>query len=1483
MNKGIFAAMLVSAFATNNLFAQVGNDNPTGVAGELENSGIVTTGCHYNAYTGNAKRSVTDIVVAGSVGAYPLEFTRTSNSRYALEQDDGGNQVDLGSAGNWLHSYQWTLQCKWPYVGGRPTTYTVSYPDGQVVTFAAATNGDPYWRGGKGVRDRLQLVWDTNTSGRAYVIRPDGGKVWFSISKTAGNTLQGIIDPFGQTTTISGSPANFSPNPTGLVTITEPGGRWIKLYYVQTGNPWFYVIDHLTASDGRTIQYGYTLAGHTISSLDPWLSQVTYFNDPSLVATYSYQAPNVPGADSLLRTCVDPMYAGPMWKIAYTYAIGTNADGTPVVYGQILSENYFDGTNIGAAVSTLAVTGAKTRKETRADGKTRTFTYDTNTPPLLVSWTDFKGNPASQTYDTNGYVNALADFNNHTTNFTKNNFTGGLLTKTFPSTPGDTPPGTPRGVVIYTYGSASCADANNRDANNPYYVCTATDEGGHVTSYTRDTARRITQVSYPDGGSESFQYNSFGQITSHTMRAGGLETFEYDARGLPQKYRDAYHAVPSNPSFWYTYDSLDRLSGITDALGTGAGDINHTTNYTYNLRGQRLVLTHPVDGQRHTVTRTYNTDGSLASVADELNHPTSLSYDAYRRVRSLTTPGHGALLATYVFYDSNGTGEDYTHTDSNPTWVVSPSGKKTKDAYDENYRMISVTEAFGSTDAAITGYGYDNVGNLTSIVSPNEQPGEMYSGFSTVIAYDERNRQMSIRDAQSNLTTVKYDAGGHLASATRPNGQGITYDSYDAMNRLQQQTVKQTPDPDAVTKYTYYTSGLLQTMKDPRLVAINSTEAYTYHYDLMGRQDQLTYPRPDVGSNQTTELWHYDTAGRVDTFTNRNAKIATITWDGLNRPTVLSWNDSLTPSVSYGYDPAFRLVSSVNSNATISRMYFDDNLLNTETTTYADNTPRTVTYTYDQDYNRGTIQYPNGAYSLTYQYTGRNQLQNLINNAGGGTVASYNYDKNGNLRYRSMDNNTNSTFMPDVLDRITHIAHSLNGTTRTFDYGYSSVGDRLWTKRDGGNGDVFGYDLNEQSTSALLNVANPDTTAAGLQTIGYDANGNRTAFSPYGSTDTYTTNNLNQYTVRNSAMASYDPNGNLLAAFDASNYIYDAQNRLITASKGGTTETFKYDGLGRQISRTIGSASPVYNVYDGWELIGEYAPGSNAPNNAYLLGSNELVKNLTTNQYYYQDALGSTSHLADNAGALLEWYRYDLHGTPFVNGDPSNHTSSFSVRHLFNGEQWYGEIGMYDLRFRAYSPDIGRFLQTDPIRFFGDPTNLYRYVQNNPQNWQDPLGLSTLGATGAPAKNPDPNYVLVTGSPVPGGFPQRSAAGSAQGSSGGSTGSGGEAFENRVVVTASDVNAESRNGNFNNSISRIQNAPTPGVPSLPREIHFWGNHEGKNPWNGVVHGDNHGNNYGTVYGNNWGANFGTVIGGLNYGPNLGTVIPPTGSPSPGGP
>jgi RHS repeat-associated protein len=342
-----------------------------------------------------------------------------------------------------------------------------------------------------------------------------------------------------------------------------------------------------------------------------------------------------------------------------------------------------------------------------------------------------------------------------------------------------------------------------------------------------------------------------------------------------------------------------------------------------------------------------------------------------------------------------------------------------------------------------------------------------------------------------------------------------------------------------------------------------------------------------------------------------------------------------------------------------------------------------------------------------------------------GATTNYSYDVNGNLSQRNPGNVTSSTYTYDALDRVTHITHSLVGNTRTFDYGYDNVGNRNWTKREGNVGDVFDYDNNDQVTVVKLNIANPDTTAPGSQTIHYDTNGNRTSFAPYGTTDNYTTNNLNEYTVRNSTSAAYNANADMTTGFDGSPYTYDAQDRLLSATESGVTETFDYDGLNRQVSRTVAGVT-TYNVYDGWALIEEYQSGGMAA--AYLHGAGGLVKDLTTNNYYYQDGSGSTSHLPDSAGNLLEWYRYDLQGTPvfynFANTQQS--ASAYEVRHLFTGQQWYADLGLYDLRNRFYSPDIGRFLQPDPIGFGGDATNLYRYCGNNPLARSDPNGTVAI-------------------------------------------------------------------------------------------------------------------------------------------------------------
>src|SRR4051794_6782538 len=97
-SKFFLALSLLAAFAAvSSLRAQVGNNNPTGPAGSF--NGNVTTGCSYDVFTGNATRVVTDLVVPGAVGSYPLAFGRTANSRGDLLFGD------FGDAGGWQHSY----------------------------------------------------------------------------------------------------------------------------------------------------------------------------------------------------------------------------------------------------------------------------------------------------------------------------------------------------------------------------------------------------------------------------------------------------------------------------------------------------------------------------------------------------------------------------------------------------------------------------------------------------------------------------------------------------------------------------------------------------------------------------------------------------------------------------------------------------------------------------------------------------------------------------------------------------------------------------------------------------------------------------------------------------------------------------------------------------------------------------------------------------------------------------------------------------------------------------------------------------------------------------------------------------------------------------------------------------------------------------------------------------------------------------------
>ena len=101
-------------------------------------------------------------------------------------------------------------------------------------------------------------------------------------------------------------------------------------------------------------------------------------------------------------------------------------------------------------------------------------------------------------------------------------------------------------------------------------------------------------------------------------------------------------------------------------------------------------------------------------------------------------------------------------------------------------------------------------------------------------------------------------------------------------------------------------------------------------------------------------------------------------------------------------------------------------------------------------------------------------------------------------------------------------------------------------------------------------------------------------------------------------------------------------------------------------------------------------------------------------------------------GTLAEQNEYDAFGRPyFFNAAGQAQTASnYGNRFLFTGREYLPELKLYDYRNRMYQPELGRFLQPDPVQFAAGDYNLYRYCHNDPVNTSDPTGLRKLTMEG---------------------------------------------------------------------------------------------------------------------------------------------------------
>ncbi|WP_304439088.1 RHS repeat-associated core domain-containing protein [Duganella sp. Root336D2] len=139
-----------------------------------------------------------------------------------------------------------------------------------------------------------------------------------------------------------------------------------------------------------------------------------------------------------------------------------------------------------------------------------------------------------------------------------------------------------------------------------------------------------------------------------------------------------------------------------------------------------------------------------------------------------------------------------------------------------------------------------------------------------------------------------------------------------------------------------------------------------------------------------------------------------------------------------------------------------------------------------------------------------------------------------------------------------------------------------------------------------------------------------------------------------------------------------------------------------------------------------------------------------TAYFIHTDQLNTPRAITNGGGNLVWQWDSDPFGKDAANEQPAGQPV-FTFNQRFPGQQFDRESNLHYNYFRDYDPQIGRYLQSDPIGLRGG-INTYGYVKGNSLSYVDPLGLQQ----GYPGESPAPKAPI--GLPNPSAEAQRDLA-----------------------------------------------------------------------------------------------------------------------------
>jgi YD repeat-containing protein len=254
----------------------------------------------------------------------------------------------------------------------------------------------------------------------------------------------------------------------------------------------------------------------------------------------------------------------------------------------------------------------------------------------------------------------------------------------------------------------------------------------------------------PVGFSETFHYDTNGNLDAYTDRKSQQTTFTYD--GLNRRRVTSYLTDASSTTF--TWDGGDRLLQVLDTVGG-------TITNTWTPRDRLLTQQTPLGTINYT------------------------EYDTLDRLTRLTPPGQAQIL--------------YGYTPISQLASVQQGTQLAMLAYDDAARRMTLT----LPNTVPTTYGYDNANRLTSLVygtagslgtlgyayDPASNRTAVSGTFARTLlpaaiatsSYDAANRQLTFGGS-----TMTYDPNGNLGTITVQTSLGpqVTQYTWDQRNRL---------------------------------------------------------------------------------------------------------------------------------------------------------------------------------------------------------------------------------------------------------------------------------------------------------------------------------------------------------------------------------------------------------------------------------------------------------------------------------------------------------------------------------------------------------------------------------------------------------------------------------------------------------------------------------------------------------------------------